>query len=183
MENSSRKSVELAATVSRVVGILSKLNPADQQRAIAASCTLLEINATGGDPGHKDRSAKNALNKNDPARQGEPDPGELALFFDRGDKKADPTKNVLLCAAWHFKRYGMATFSLSEIKEIASEAGVVIPNRPDMTFRSARKNGKKYFATAGKQIFKPTATGGHFLQTEFGTRPGRETKQPMSEQK
>jgi len=100
---------------------------------------------------------------------------DLALFFNReGDMK--PSDYAYLCAARHFSEFGTAPFSLAEIQEIAADAGVVVPDRLDMTFKGAAKKGKKLFQSAGKGSFRPTAAGGLEFAERWKVRPGRKAK-------
>jgi hypothetical protein len=100
---------------------------------------------------------------------------DLAAFFSReGEMKA--ADNALLCAAYHFSEYGGVPFSISEIQQIAADAGVIVPDRPDMTFVQATKQGRKLFQRAGRGSFKLTATGGLVFGERWGVKPGRKPK-------
>jgi hypothetical protein len=104
---------------------------------------------------------------------------DLATFFSReGEMK--PADNALLCAAYHFAEYGSAPFSISEIQRIAADAGVIVPDRPDMTFVQATKQSRKLFQRAGRGSFKPTATGGLVFGERWGIKPGRKPKSPAT---
>jgi hypothetical protein len=106
-------------------------------------------------------------------------PGDLAAFFNReGEMK--PADFAYLCAAYHFSEYGTGPFSVVEIRAIAAEAGVIVPDRLDMTYTSAGKKGKKLFQNLGKGIFKPTATGSIEFKERWGVKPGRKTKAPTT---
>jgi hypothetical protein len=100
---------------------------------------------------------------------------DLAAFFNReGEMK--PADNALLCAAYHFSEYGGAPFSIGEIQQIAADAGVIVPGRPDMTLVQATKQGRKLFQRAGRGSFKPTATGSLMFGERWGVKPGRKPK-------
>jgi hypothetical protein len=81
-----------------------------------------------------------------------------------------------LCAAYHYSIYGIAPFSLDELRNIAKEAGVVLPNRVDMTLRQAGKGSKKLFHSAGRDLYKPTAAAGLVFKKKWDVKPGRRTK-------
>ncbi|HET6327790.1 MAG TPA: hypothetical protein VFG04_24110 [Planctomycetaceae bacterium] len=100
---------------------------------------------------------------------------DLATFFSReGELKfAD---NALLCAAYHYSEYGNVPFSISEIQRIAADAGVILPDRPDMTFVQATKQGRKLFQRAGRGVFKPTATAGLMFGERWSVKAGRKPK-------
>lgn len=104
---------------------------------------------------------------------------DLAAFFNReGEMK--PADHAYLCAAYHFSQFGAAPFSTAEIRAIATDAGVVVPDRLDMTFTAATKKGKKLFQSAGRGSFKPTATGSLEFGDRWGVKPGRKTKSPSA---
>ena len=103
------------------------------------------------------------------------DNDDLASFFNR-DGEMKPADYAYLCAAHHFSQFGAAPFSISEIRAIATEAGVVIPDRLDMTFAQATKKGKKLFQSVGRGTFKPTATGSLEFGERWSVKPGRKAK-------
>ena len=51
-----------------------------------------------------------------------------------------PSDNVRLIAAYFFQQYGSEPFSIDEVKAMASEAGITIPDRVDMTLAAAQEN-------------------------------------------
>jgi hypothetical protein len=104
--------------------------------------------------------------------QGTHDHADLGSFFNRGgDLK--PSDYAFLCVAYHFSLYGTAAFSLGELRNIAMEAGIVIPDRLDMTMHNAAKNGKKLFQSAGRGSFRPTAAAGLFFAERWSVKPGK----------
>src|SRR6185312_14792552 len=48
-------------------------------------------------------------------------------FFGRFEK-LKPTENAYLCAAFHYSQHGNHPFSMDEIREIAKDAGLVLPD-------------------------------------------------------
>ena len=102
---------------------------------------------------------------------------DLGQFFARGEK-LKPSDNAQLCAAYHYSLYGVAAFSLDEIRAIAADAGVVLPDRLDMTFNAAAHAGKKLFQAAGRGSVKPTASAGIAFKERWGIKPGKATKTP-----
>jgi hypothetical protein len=101
---------------------------------------------------------------------GEGSGGDVSLFgrFDH-DK---PSDNVRLIAAYLFQQYGAEPFSVDEMKEIASDAGITVPARIDMTLRQAQENGKYLFVNAGTGRFKPTVHGETHLKDAYGVKKG-----------
>jgi hypothetical protein len=107
--------------------------------------------------------------------QGSDDNSDIATFFNhQGDLK--PADYAHLCAAFHYSTYGTTSFSGEEIRAIALEAGVVVPDRLDKTFTQATRKGKKLYQAGGKGEFKPTAAGSLFFKEEWGVKPGRGVK-------
>jgi hypothetical protein len=100
---------------------------------------------------------------------------DLATFFSR-EENLKPSDYAQLCAAYHFSVYGVVPFSVDELRGIASDAGVVLPDRLDMTLAQAAKNGKKLFQVAGKSSYKPTASAGLVFKERWGVKPGRKLK-------
>lgn len=85
------------------------------------------------------------------------------------DKPAD---NARLIAAWFYREYGVAPFSLDEVREKATDVGITIPARIDMTFLQAKEKGKKLFARAGTGKFKPTVHGEANLKAAYSVKKG-----------
>jgi hypothetical protein len=100
---------------------------------------------------------------------------DLGQFFNRGEK-LKPSENAQLCAAYHYSLYGDAAFSLDEIRGIAKNAGVVLPDRLDMTFNTATHAGKKLFQSVGRGSLKPTAAAGVAFNERWSVKPGRQEK-------
>ncbi len=100
---------------------------------------------------------------------------DLAQFFSR-DESLRPSDSAQLCAAYHFSLYGPVSFSMEDLRAIAREAGVVLPDRLDKTLAQAAKGGKKLFQIVGKGAFKPTASAGLVFKERWNVRPGRRSK-------
>lgn len=87
-----------------------------------------------------------------------------------------PFKNVYLIAAWHYSLYGTEPITRPEIEQLAGDIGLTIPNRPDKTLRTASKDKKSLFQTAGTGGYKPTVHGESFLKEEYGVTKGTREK-------
>jgi len=85
------------------------------------------------------------------------------------DKPAD---NARLIAAYFYREYGAEPFSLDEVRQKASEVGITIPARIDMTFLQAKDKGKKLFLRAGTGNFKPTVHGEASLRAAYSVKKG-----------
>lgn len=124
-----------------------------------------------------------AMPASTPKKQSEPpdvivrggDDPLLATFFNR-DEKLKPSDHVQLCAAYHFSIYGAVAFSIDELRTIASNAGVVLPDRVDKTLNSATKKGRKLFQVSGKGAFKPTVSAGLVFKERWNVKPGKRAK-------
>jgi hypothetical protein len=150
----------------KIVSLLTNEDSGTRQRAIHAALMLL-----GEKPLVEHRSEEQSKTRHDSSAA----TLELGQFFNRGDKLR-PSDNTQLCAAYHYAIYGNAAFSLDEIRSIAKEAGVVLPNRLDMTLSSATHAGKKLFQPAGRGTVKPTAAAGVAFHERWGIRPGTRDK-------
>ena len=85
------------------------------------------------------------------------------------DKPAD---NARLVAAFFYREYGAEPFSLDEVRQKASNVGITIPERIDMTFLQAKEKGKKLFARVGTGKFKPTVHGEANLKATYSVKKG-----------
>src|SRR5438067_10340366 len=105
-----------AALAQKIVNILSGVDPETRRRAASAAMTLL---------GDAPLSTGTARLDN---KLGTTDAPDLAAFFEKHEVPR-PSENAYLCAAFHYARYGQVAFSLEDLRRIASDAGVVIPDR------------------------------------------------------
>jgi hypothetical protein len=99
------------------------------------------------------------------------------LFASSDHKK--PADNVKLIAAYHYRQFGTEPFSLEDIRKIASDVGITIPERINMTLESAQTKGKKLFARTGTAKYKVTVHGEAYLKSTYGVSKGN--KKPVLE--
>lgn len=159
------KASELAQ---KIVNLLIDADSGTRRRAVEAAMTLLGENPiTSHAPDIRSTIPADKLETT----------LDLGQFFNRGEKMK-PSDNAQLCAAYHYSRYGTAPFTLDDIRAIAAEAGVVLPDRLDMTLSSAQDAGKKLFQSAGRGTLKPTAAAGVAFDDRWGVKPGRTAKAP-----
>jgi hypothetical protein len=83
-----------------------------------------------------------------------------------------PADNAKLIAASFYREYGVEPFSIDEVRQKASDVGLTIPGRVDMTFLQAKDKGKKLFARAGVAKFKPTVHGEANLKAVYSVKKG-----------
>jgi hypothetical protein len=157
---------KIADLTQQVVKILAGEESESRHRIVQAALTLL---------GESPLAASKPVERVG-ARDGEiADHGDFAGFFNRGEN-LKPSDNAFLCAAYHYSQYGPVQFSVKELKAIASEAGLVVPNRVDVTFRTAGKGGKKFFQMVGRGSFKPTTSAALFFKEKWNLKPGKKVK-------
>lgn len=148
----------------RIVDVLANQDSETRHRAIRAAMMLLGEDSVSDPAGNLHSDSADNASSND-----------LGQFFNRGEK-FKPSDHAQLCAAYHYLQFGPAVFSLDEIRAIAAEAGVVLPDRLDMTLNSAAHSGKKLFQPSGKGAFKPTAAAGIAFNEKWGVKPGKAKK-------
>ena len=102
------------------------------------------------------------------------DVDDAETFFSKfsHDKPAD---NVRLLGACLFSQFGAAPFATDELVKLASNVGLTIPERTDMTLETATSDGKKLFSRAGRGQFKPTVHGEAYFRKTYNVQKG--TKQ------
>jgi hypothetical protein len=96
-------------------------------------------------------------------------------FFGKFDHDK-PADNVRLIAACFYREYGVEPFSLEEVRQKASEVGITIPARVDMTLTSAVEKGKKLFVRTGTSKFKPTVHGEANLKETYQVKKGTKNR-------
>jgi hypothetical protein len=163
MPTSEANPAKAGQIAQRIVEILADHDPETRQRAIKAAMMLL------GQP-----TTALVDHERDPVEPAS-DHAALAELFARSEK-LKPAEHAQLCAAFYYFLYGPVPFSLEEIRAIGADAGVVLPDRLDKTFKSATHNGKRLFQPAGRAAFKPTAAAGLAFIARWGVKPGRRPK-------
>jgi hypothetical protein len=148
----------------QIVTILIDVDSETRLRAIQAAMMLLGETPVGRLRAQAEESDS-----------GSDQDGDLASFFNRDDK-LKPSDYAYLCAAYHFATYGAAAFSLDDVRAIAREAGVVLPDRLDMTLKQAGKAGKRLFQALGRDAYKPTASAGVLFKERWNVKPGKKRK-------
>lgn len=156
---------KIAKLTQDIVKILSDEDSASRRRAIQAAMTVLGEAPIV--PAHKSPHVDEI---DEIAEQ-----GDIGTFFKR-DGKLKPSDTAFLCAAFHYSEFGPVSFTVDEIRKIAADAGEIIPDRVDVTFKGAAKKGKKLFQPAGKGVFKPTASAAAFFKEEWNAKPGKKPK-------
>jgi hypothetical protein len=151
----------------QIVTILANEDSETRKRAINAALALLG------------ETLSNQGSVEDESALDEDDEAKLVVFFNRSEK-LKPAESAYLCAAYHYSKYGPAAFSLDELRNIAKETGVVLPDRLDMTLKQAGNGGKKLFQSAGRDAYKPTASAGVLFNERWAVKPGKAAKKSAS---
>ena len=147
-----------------VNAIISKIDPSVR----AAAFTLLEDYV---------RTESSSSTKTSKKTSTTATVGDRERFFSAYDNMR-VSENALLVAAWWFSQYGTSSFSLAQIRAIADDVGITIPDRVDMTFRAAKRNKKSLFKRAGTGKYAATVHGQTYLKQTYNVKQG--TKIPPS---
>ena len=155
--------------VKRLVAInkvIEKLDPAIRGQAFA----LLESYVgTGKVTSHRPEGGEHQGKPPDLADHD----ADLEAFVEKLDAEEDaPSKNTRALAALMYKRYGKVAFTTDEINALAKQAGLIVPNRIDMTLKGAKVKGKKLFQQDGKG-FSPTVHGEAFFKEKYKVSKGK----------
>lgn len=163
---------ERVERLEEVSAVLTKL-PSEIR---AAAFPLLEAYITGSS--HTPGTAKPSGKKEE---QATPVDFSSAEDFFAAHEHGKPADNVKLIAAYLYNEYGSESFSIDEVRAIARDVGVTIPNRIDATFDAAASGGKKLFVSAGKGKRKPTVNGEAYLKTTYNVKKGTKRRQVSAE--
>lgn len=96
-------------------------------------------------------------------------------FFQAFDH-SKPSDNVRLIAAYLYREHGIAPFSVEEVVTVSNDVGLTLPNRVDMTIRSAQANGKNLFTPTSSGYFKVTVHGEAYLKETYKVKKGNKQK-------
>lgn len=91
-----------------------------------------------------------------------------------------PSDNARLIAAHLYREFGSEPFSVDEIKAVATDVGITVPDRVDMTLAAAQENEKHLFAKAGRGKFRPTVHGEAYLKATYKVKKGTKKRGPGS---
>ena len=100
---------------------------------------------------------------------------DIESFFSKFEHEK-PSDNAMSIAAYHYSQYGKEPISFDEVRQIAGDVGVTIPERVDMTFKAAKDKGKSLFQNGGRGKTKPTVHGEAYLKEKFGVKKGKKKK-------
>ena len=101
-------------------------------------------------------------------------PSNSGAFFNQHDHDK-PRDNVHLISAWFYSQYGVTPVTPADVRECANEAGLTIPERPDNTMRTAKKDGKNLYRqkSSGWQL---TVKGEAYVKEMYNVKKGNKPR-------
>ena len=147
-----------------VNNVIKLLDPAIRERAFELLKQYI-TSGTSGDGASVEQQNTSHVELTDDAEE----------FFSKFDH-AKPADNAKLIAAYHYSQYGADGFSVDEMRRLADDVGLTVPDRLDMTFLDTRKDGKNLFKRAGRGKFKPTVHGEKYLKEAYKVKKGTKQK-------
>lgn len=155
---------ERVKKLNEVNKIIEKLDPSIR----AESFKLLQIYITG-----KEKVTDGSDDAGEETGQHDVDKESFFKQFDH----TKPSDNALLIAAYLYSQFGSSRFTTEDIKELADDVGITIPERCDMTFKKTQKKGKNLFTLNGRGKYKPTVYGEAFLKETYKVKKGKKLKE------
>ena len=159
---------EHVARLAEIAAVLEKL-PAEVR---SQAFDILAPYATGGKLIEKP--------KDDDHRAGD-DPDKSSEDFFASFNHDKPSDNVRLLAAYLYSQYGTAPFTVEELETLASDVGITVPERIDMTLRAAKEGGKSLFNSPSRGQFKPTVHGEACMKEQYKVKKGKKPKPAANE--
>jgi len=105
------------------------------------------------------------------------DPGEFFEAFTH-DK---PNDNVHLIVAWLYSQYGLFPITSKDVRDLADETGLTIPERPDKTMNVAKRDKKKLYRRHGTG-WQLTVHGEAYLKKNYSVKKGSKSRPAESNQ-
>jgi hypothetical protein len=97
-------------------------------------------------------------------------------FFSKHQGKK-PAENAVIAAAYFYSQFGSHPFNSKQIKEIADDAGMTVPDRIDKSFQGAKRKEKALFRNLGEGQFRFTVHGETWIKATYGVKKGNKTPQ------
>lgn len=150
----------------QINGVIEKLDPSIRLAAFDLFTSMYVTKKPAGKRGTgRDDDKLDDKDTNDP-----PDTGDLGAFVESFET-GKPHEALEVLVAWLYSQRGNQPFKTAEIKALADECGMIVPSRPDMTFRGAKANGKAIYIQNGKS-WKLTVTGELHMKTTYKVTKG-----------
>lgn len=165
----------------RIVEVVGKLPPDLQASAFNALAPLIQLAPSSAPPLAPPAAPGVAAAGNKTSKKEVQEAPEDREAFFGSFNHEKPHDNVRLLIAWLYSQYGTESFSLNELRDLANDVGLTVPERLDMTVKSAREDGKTLFTSTGRGKFKPTVHGEAFLKAEYGVKKGTGKRPAVAE--
>lgn len=101
-------------------------------------------------------------------------PGNRDAFFNQHDHDK-PKDNVHLISAWFYSQYGVTPVTQADARECANDVGLTIPERPDNTMRTAKKDGKNLYRQKGSG-WQLTVKGEAYVRETYEVKKGNKPR-------
>lgn len=92
-----------------------------------------------------------------------------------------PAENVWLVVAFLYSRYGRESFTLEDIRAVAKDEGLNLPDRFNSNLQAKKWKDKPLCTSAGYGKFRLTAHGARYVEETYKIRAGREQKAESAE--
>lgn len=151
--------------------VIAKLDESIRPAAFAVLRPYVDGRASPAGPGNHDRGVGDADENAGVASDLLVDREMVRDFL--GEHQSDkPAENVKAIAALVYSRLGNSEFTVQEVREIAHETGVTVPDRVDVTLGTARVNKKPLFQKVRAGVYRPTVHGEKLFKETFEVTKG-----------
>lgn len=157
---------ETRALLLQINGVVEKLDPSIR----LAAFDLLTSMYCMKNPAAKSGVGGDGRKSADEDAGDPPDMGDLGAFVESFDT-GKPHEALEVLVAWLYSQRGNQPFKTAEIKALADQCGMIVPSRPDMTFKGAKANGKAIYIQNGKN-WKLTVPGELHMKTTYKVTKG-----------
>ncbi|MCK4872855.1 MAG: hypothetical protein KAS72_09035 [Phycisphaerales bacterium] len=151
---------------------VTKLDEAVRARAFEILTDIAFDGVPGTPPGKKKKKSPTSTSPGNGKSGGATD--DLGEFISKSGQDK-PSDNVKLLVAWLYSQYGKYSMSMDSIRELADESGLTLPNRIDMTIKSAKDKGKLLFRSTKRSHYQLTTQGELYVKQTYnvgkGTKP------------
>jgi hypothetical protein len=158
---------DAVARLKKVNGVIEKLDPAIRADAFS----LLKPYIGAGQLGAGGSATTTTNSTNGPDEDVGPDMSGAETFFTTHES-GKPAENAYLVAAYLYNQHGASPFSLDDVRAVATQAGLTLPDRVDVTLGGAKKGGKPLFKRAGRGKLQPNVHGETYLRNTYNVTKG-----------
>jgi hypothetical protein len=163
---------EAVKRLGEVNGVITKLDPAIRQDAFSLLKPYIQ---SGNIVASQLTSERGNGGSNGAEEDGAVDLSETEQFFTTHEG-GKPSENAYLSVAYLYSQYGAQPFSLDDVREVANQAGLTLPDRVDVTLAGAKKSGKPLFKRAGRGKLQPNVHGETYLRNTYGIAKGNKRR-------